>query len=203
MSAFTRAEIPDMSSVPEQAHWLNNYVLNAMLRGDFGEVIRPFVFNFLRRTVAAFREYDLARERANHYLSNPGNASAYIESVGYWETFAAQAWQACLLLVRPLGQTKTLFRKGDGSAYENLHAVYSTAKHAEGVIARGQMPPAATMPIWLANDGVRTLNHTLTFGQATAILRDLAEWADVLQDPITTREKLRQVAEGAGAGSDS
>lgn len=199
ISAFTKADMPDVSSAPEQGHWLNNYVLNAMRRGDFPDPARQFVFNYLRRTVGAFREYSLARERAQGYLANTDSITAYIDAVAHWEVYLSQAWHACLLLERFSGIKKSWFTPGDGSAHERLNWVYNSAKHAESAIENRETLLGATMPMWLANDGLRTVTHTLLYTEDAEILQDLSDWANILQDPVTTEEKLRTVASAAGS----
>jgi hypothetical protein len=50
-----------MSAVtPEQGHWLGNFILNSGLRAKMDNDKRQTLFNFLRRTQAAFREYEEA-----------------------------------------------------------------------------------------------------------------------------------------------
>jgi len=62
MSVFTEADIPDMSAyTPAQEHWVGNFVLNTMLTVNVPSPQRQFMFNFLRRAEAAFRDYGHAR----------------------------------------------------------------------------------------------------------------------------------------------
>jgi iron only hydrogenase large subunit-like protein len=48
------------------------------------------------------------------------------------------------------------------------------------------------MAIWLTNDGVRSIDSSLTFAEIADILRDLAMWSDAAQDPLTTEQGLRE-----------
>lgn len=70
-SAFTAATIPDMSAVSrEQGHWLGNFILNSWARASMGDDMRRTLFNFLRRTQAAFREYEEARRLTLAHLAD-------------------------------------------------------------------------------------------------------------------------------------
>lgn len=54
LSAFAEAYIPDMRSYSSQAsHWLDNHVLNVMLRGSWKPPLSTCVFNFLRGSTIA------------------------------------------------------------------------------------------------------------------------------------------------------
>ena len=65
MSAFLSADIPDMSSSCDQSgHWISNFVLNTMLRTNIASPFKQYLFNYLRRAEAAFRQHDIRREAA-------------------------------------------------------------------------------------------------------------------------------------------
>jgi hypothetical protein len=61
----------------------------------------------------------------------------------------------------------------------------------ESAIKAGQLPPDGTLPVWLTNDGLQAVDEELTFAEISAILTDLAKWADAAQDPLTMRETIR------------
>jgi hypothetical protein len=59
MSKFTEAAIPDMSSTDDQQeYWLANFILNNLLGTRFGSPVRQQIYNFPRRSHAAFAEFD-------------------------------------------------------------------------------------------------------------------------------------------------
>src|SRR5215207_7664131 len=92
MSQFTAASIKDMAGTsPEQGGWLYNYMLNTLVRVELKERARQRLFNFLRRTQFAFREYDLAREQTTAYLRNREAVGAYFAAIGHWEVFLSYA----------------------------------------------------------------------------------------------------------------
>jgi len=63
---------------------------------------RRTLYNFQRRTEAAFREYEAARRLTLAHLANPNPdaISEYIEAIGHWEQFLSQADRAWTVLVR-------------------------------------------------------------------------------------------------------
>jgi hypothetical protein len=190
-SAFTAATIPDMSAVSrEQGHWLANFILNSWARPTTDDDLRRTLFNFLRRTQAAFREYQEARRLTLAHLADerPNAISGYFEAIDHWEQFLSQADRAGAVLVR--GQ-KVLFVKDDGSVIQRLNLLYNRTKHLETAINSGQLPPDGTLPVWLTNDGLQAVDAELTFTELAGILTDLAKWADAAQNPLTMRETIR------------
>jgi hypothetical protein len=63
-------------------------------------------------------------------------------------------------------------------------------KHVESRIANGQLPEGATVPVWLTNSGLKSIDTDLTYAETEEVLKDVAKWADVLQDPMSALEKL-------------
>ena len=188
--SFNAATIPDMSAVSrEQGHWLTNYILNGSgLRGvSLDDGTRRTLFNFLRRTEAAFREYEAARELTLAHLAKP-RYKEYVKAIDRWEQFLSQADRAWFVLVR--GE-KILFVKDDGSIFQRLNLLYNRTKHLETAINSEQLPPDGTIPVWLTNDGLQAVGGKLTFAEIAEILVDLAKWADAAQDPLTMRETIR------------
>lgn len=85
---------------------------------------------------------------------------------------------------------KILFEPSDGSVTQRLNLLYNRAKHAEKAITSQQLPQDGTLPVWLKNDGLHCVESSLTFEEIAEILKDLALWADAVQDPLTMREKI-------------
>lgn len=150
---------------------------------------RRTFYNLLRRAEAAFREYSSARQMTMAYLANPNpdSVSEYIIAIGHWEALLAQTYQAWCLLAR---RQKILFTPEDGSTMQRLNLLYNRTKHAEIAIAAEQLPPDGTLPVWLKNDGLHSVESSLTFEEITEMLEELAVWADAAQDPTTMREKI-------------
>lgn len=197
LSRFTSAEIRDMTRTDgEQEHWLSNYMLNTVLRGALATPTRQQIYNFLRRSHSAFADYDLARLKTQQFLADRERIRAYIAAIGHWEDFLGHVWQANEFLARAfLPETKRpLFQPGDGSVNQRLHALHSRAKHAADAILRGDFTGETPLCVWLTNDGLKSTDAWLTYGEAADELRSLAEWASAVQDPRTMREKMSAMA---------
>jgi hypothetical protein len=110
----------------------------------------------------------------------------------HWETFLAQSWQAYELLRHFFDPKTKIFKKNDGSVEERLFRLYNKTKHSEGTIRARNLPKNATIPLWLTNNGLRSKDTQLSYVETTEILKDLAKWAQILQDPLTIVEKLRK-----------
>jgi hypothetical protein len=193
MSSFTDASIEDLSGASSQRDgWVASYLLNSIFRGRLDGPANPMLFNFLRRTHAAFREYELARAGTLAYLANPDAVMEYLAAIAHWEVFLSQAYQAYCLL--NMGE-RSLFTRQDGSLLQRLSLLYGRAKHAEKAITTaGQLPENGTLAVWLTNDGLRSTDSYLTFGETAEILQQLARFANAVQDPLTIRDKLTALA---------
>lgn len=191
MSAFTSAEIADLSHHDEQQeHWVSNFILNTLLRVRVPPPSRTYMFNFLRRAEAAFREYSLARESTLAYLETGKSPSRYMAAVFHWEVCLSQAWHAYELLMELAGGVK-IFEKEDGTIPQRLNLLYNQMKHVDSTIASCQLPsPEATLPVWLENAGLRSTEGHLEFREMVEILQDLAKWASAIEDPSTLKEQL-------------
>lgn len=190
VSAFTTAEIPDMTGHdPESSHWLANFFLNSVFRASFSPPMRAYAFNFLRRAQFAFAEHARARTSTLAFLNRGGQSiERYAEALFHWECFLGQSWHGYALLVT--AWDGKAFEKGDGSVEQRLNALYNQMKHVESRIENGQMPSEATVPVWLENEGLRSGDATLTFAETADVLKDLARYATALMDPKTARAKL-------------
>lgn len=188
-SGFTAAKIPDMSAISkEQGHWVANFILGGSpLRVTLDDDTRSTFYNFLRRTEAAFLEYEEARQLTMTHLADP-KPRQYIKAIGYWERFLSDADRAWALLDR--GE-KILFVKDDGSILQRLNLLYNRSKHIESAIKSSQLPPNGTLPVWLTNEGLEATDAKLTFEEMADILSDLAKWADAVQDPLTMQETIK------------
>lgn len=192
LSGFTQADIPDMSRHSSQSsQWLDNHVLNIMLRGSWSPPLSAYVFNFLRRAAYAFHEHDEARRASLSSLAFRNQSpSTYAEALFHWETFLGQSWHALKLLQGAFDLT--LFKKGNGSASERLHDLYNEMKHVESRIENGQMPTGATVPVWLTNAGLESVDAELSYLETGEILEFVAAWASALKDPKTAARKVKE-----------
>ncbi len=114
--------------------------------------------------------------------------SRYMEAIFHWEAFLAQSWMA-YALTETLNGTPP-FRKGDGSVEQRVNLLYNRSKHSDTAIEAGQLPPEGTVPVWMEDDGLHGVDVMLRWEEIGEVLRDLSNFANMLEDPITTAEKL-------------
>ena len=195
-SAFTEANIPDMSTHDVASnHWIANFFLNSVFRGKYDGTTQACIYNYLRRAQFAFQEYGRARDASVSFI-NTGSKSPtrYAEALFHWEIFLGQAWHAYKLLQHPFGVPK-IYDKGDGSVQEKLNTLYNQMKHVESRIDCGQMPNNGTVPVWLVNAGLKSVDASMTFFETTEVLKELSKFATILQDPVSSGSKLDELSE--------
>jgi len=192
LSGFTQAAIPDMRSHASQAsHWLDNHVLNVMLRGSWKPPLSTYVFNFLRRATNSFLTHEAARQATLRSLAcHNQSPSTYSVALFHWEAYLGQSWHAFRLLEKAF--SLELFKKGSASELERLNALYNQMKHVESRIECDQIPAGATVPVWLTNAGLKSIDAALSFVETGSILEAIASWADTLVDPISATSKIKQ-----------
>ena len=190
VSSFTEAEIPDMSNCSkESGHWVANFFLNSALNGSFAPPMNAYAYNFLRRAQNAFSEHNNARDNTLAFLSAGAQSpQRYASALFHWENFLGQAWHAYALLMT--AWKGTAFRKNDGSLLQRLNALYNQMKHVESRIENGQMIAGATVPVWLENQGLRSVDALLSFAETAEVLTELATYADALSNPRTALQSF-------------
>lgn len=193
VSELTSAEIPDMSSWAEQSpHWIANYFLNSALGASFAPPMNAYAYNYLRRAQYAFSEHHLAREATLGFLAGEAQSvRGYADALFHWECFLGQSWHALSILITAW-QGKA-FDKNDGSVEQRLNALYNQMKHVESRIDNGQMLPGATVPVWLENRGLRSVDTRLTYTETAEVLKEIAKYANALMDPRTAKETLERL----------
>lgn len=193
VSGFTSAEIPDMSfHTPQSPHWVANFFLNSIGRAKYAQPMQAYAYNFLRRAQFAFTEHAQARASTLRFLEGQGQSiRTYVEALHHWEIFLSQCWHAYAQLLK--AWDGKAFTRGDGSVEERLNAIYNQMKHVESRIENGQLPPGAVIPVWLENQGLRSVDATLSYAESGEILNDLAVYADALADPLTAKERLNEM----------
>lgn len=190
VSAFTAADIPDMSGyAKESPHWVANFFLNSAFTAKFKYPMDAYSYNYLRRAQFAFIEHALARDATLKFLQGGSQSvTRYVEALHHWESFLGQSWHAYALLAK--AWAGKVFEKGDGSVEQRLNVLYNQMKHVESRIDNAQMLPGATVPVWLENQGLRSVDANLTFAETSGVLKDLAKYADALMNPKTAKETL-------------
>lgn len=193
VSIFTEADIPDMSNyAKESKYWIANFFLNSAFNAKFAYPMNAYAYNFLRRAQLAFSEHQLARQSTLAFLGSGGQSpTSYIEALFHWECFLGQAWHALALLVA--AWEGKAFEKNDGSIEQRLNSLYNQMKHVESRIENGQILPEATVPVWLENIGLRSIDASMTFAETAEVLKELAKYADALMNPATAKDVLNEL----------
>jgi hypothetical protein len=186
VSAFTLAEIPDMTTwSKESSHWIANFFLNSAFSGSFAPPMNAYAYNFLRRAQYAFSEHELARRSTLAFIAGGGQSpSGYADALFHWECFLGQSWHGFSILIT--AWDGKAFEKSDGSLEQRLNALYNQMKHVESRIDNAQMIAGATVPVWLENEGLRSLDTNLTYLETAEVLKEIAKYADALSNPKTS-----------------
>lgn len=101
-----------------------------------------------------------------------------------------QSWHAYKTLQKCFNVE--IYKEGEDSVEERLNALYNQMKHAESKIENKEILEGATVPVWLTNQGLVSVKSALTFSETGEVLKDLAKWANILQDPLSVPKKLSQ-----------
>ncbi len=202
-SLLTGAIILDMSDFDAQSeHWVENYVLNSMLRAAWELPINSYVYNYLRRAIGAFREHGFARTETLLFIETDQQSSKkYTLALFHWEIFLGQSWHAYKTLQTCFLNGAKLYAKGENSALERLNKLYNQMKHFESRIKNAQIPEGATTPVWITNVGLESSDTRLTFTETKEILEEIATWANILQDPLSAQQKVEELKQDSFAGS--
>jgi len=190
---FTSSDIPDLTQrFPQAPHWVGNHFLNNVLRGHFKDRWRQVVLAFIRRAQNAFLAYHEARRLTQEYLdrNKPDNphVNRYFGAVTAWENYAVQVSMA-IDLFRWINQGIGAFKKNDGSKEQRLYEIANLIKHTASAVESGQCPESGTIPMWLENDGLHSFKLSVTFREASEILRDICNLANDFQDQRSLRGK--------------
>lgn len=176
VSKFTQADIPDMSLYdPQSEHWFANFFLNSVLRGAWKPPFNAYVYNYLRRAEAAFSEHARARTATLTFLESGNQAIVkYTVSLLHWETYLGQCWHAYRTLQKAFN-IERLYESGQHSVEERLNVLYNQMKHVESRIENGQMIAGASVPVWLTNNGLQSVDASLSFSETGEVLKDIAK----------------------------
>jgi hypothetical protein len=190
VSSFTAAEIPDMTDyAKESSHWVANYFLNSALGVGFAAPMNAYAYNFIRRAQYAFSTHEHARQSTIAFLTRGGQSPHhYADALFHWECFLGHAWHAFAILVT--AWEGKAFQKNDGSVEQRLNALYNQMKHVELRIENGQIIPGATVPVWLDDEGLRSIDVNLSYLETAEVLKELAKYADALSNPKTAKDLL-------------
>jgi hypothetical protein len=208
ISEFTHCDAPDLTvSHPEAPHWLANYFLNSVFRGQLKGTHRQYAMNLLFRAQACFNRYHSARELTLQYLNsgdvhNPAIRTYFLALVDWESCFLnAQIFIDILNKMSAPG-SQPMFVDGDGSPEQRAYAIANSIKHWGSDLAQGRHSDDHTVPLWLSNAGFQSRSHRVTFAELGELVEGVALLASDLQDPasLAKRAKEGQPNEDDGAG---
>lgn len=168
MSTFAWAPESIDSEFRSRATWLDEFVLRRIYQRHVPDDRAALAFIMVRRALAAIDEWESMCVAASGPRRKP---SVYFSVLRHCEACLAATWQSLEFGRKGLGQK--LFDKGDGSAYERLNAVYNTGRHFDPEA----LPSGALHAIWLADEHVRTHEHTLHLDELRDLVRMLGRIA--------------------------
>jgi hypothetical protein len=100
--------------LPEDANWLNTFILTCVFRVRLPAKTRAYVFNFIRRAEGALSAYREARVALIEYVNTPRNVlSPYFRALLNFEVCISQCYQGYELLATASGEN--FFERNDGS----------------------------------------------------------------------------------------
>jgi hypothetical protein len=180
---FTSAEIADRRPAhPQAQYWLTNHFLNNLV-AEFRGNGRQFVVNLIFRAQTAFAFFHQARDTTLRYLRESGPESpkvgVYYEAIGQWE--------ACFLNFQIFIDVRNqldvkVFEENDGSPEQRAYGIANTIKHWGKQVSRKEHHDDHTLPMWLSNTGFQSKRFAVTYSEFAAMIDEVANVADELQD---------------------
>lgn len=176
LSELTECGVPEL---PEEAKWLNTFILKTIFQISIPPKARAYLFNFLRRAEGASAAYREARRLLLEHLATPRNViSPYFRALTQFEICISQCYQGYELLARALGQQ--LYVPGRGTPEEKLQVVYIDSKHMDRMIHGDKLPDPATSGIWITNTGIESSRGFVSFHELHDLLHGMHSLAEKL-----------------------
>lgn len=193
---------------PQAAFWMANRFLNHAAAEMWGKRLEDrwhrYGLGIVSRASALFRSYHAARDATLEYLakSPPKNPALerYFSAASLWEACLLHFWSFANLYnavvdevkrADPAYTGKPLFemqRAGgrqrrrehrsptkEESAYEIANAVKHWGRQILGDHAGD---PSCTLPLWLTNDGIHSVEYTVPYADMAQLTREVANYAE-------------------------
>ena len=166
-----------ISHFPHHKLWVTNFILNSTFGGSVTEEERTFSFFFLRRSEAAFEEYEYGRQALNDFINlMPRSPSLYFKALNHFEMVISMLWQAFDMDIKRTNVQR--FVKGDGSTYQRLNFIYNHSRHFyPSDISSGFMHA-----VWLTNNGMNTGSTMITYTEIVGFLTEIGNISEGLQN---------------------
>jgi hypothetical protein len=186
IAEFTTAEIPDLRpEYPQAEHWLSNHYLNTLLGPNYAGEFRQYAISMLCRAQAEFALFHQAREVTLDYLRNSTlhnpSVRRYYAAIALWESCLLNYQIFLDLYVKATGTQA--FARGDGSEEQRAYDIANAIKHWGSFINSTRRHDDYTIPMWLSNHGFHSHDLALSYGEFTAVTREVATAAYELQNP--------------------
>jgi hypothetical protein len=176
LSELTACGAPEL---PEEAKWLNTFILKTIVHFSIPQKTRAYLFNFLRRAEGASAAYREARRLLLDHLASPRNViSPYFRSLTQFEICISQCYQGYELLAQAMGQQ--LYEPGHGTPEEKLQIAYVDSKHMDRMIDGDKLPHPATPGIWITNTGIESSRGGMSFQELHDLLQRMHSLAEGL-----------------------
>ena len=165
---------PIAAEFPDYQSWLSSFILTSMFRHPLSEDKAALAFALIRRAEAAISDYEEARAYLSEFVAGNRDVGVYFRSLRKFESAVSVLCQALLLVPKALG--KKLFKKGDGSSYDQLNLINNKIKHADPEA----LPAGHLHVVWLKNEGLIADGASLPFDELRDLLHQIARQADWL-----------------------
>lgn len=196
ITQFTLASIPDITKEFDQyPYWLSSHFLNKLnvLLGapDFKSPVKQIVMNIVRCGFFTFQEYDHARETTSKYLHdlNPSNPSVngYHQITHHWKCLMNEyltCTDLCNEFNSRLGASIRVFEENDGSKECRFYEIGNTTKHFRGKMRRNKIKDQHTIPFWLTNTGIESIDASISYAEIGEIVRDIGTLTEEVVAPL-------------------
>lgn len=173
MSKLTecRAE-PVATHFGNRSGWFGQFTLNSTFGGNIPHARRAMGLSLIHRAIGAIEEFDDGVQALTEFLSVDRGKYQYFRALRKFEASMALLYQALDLARKAIN--KDLFDRNDGSPFQRLNTIYNTGRH------RGphEQPEGQPVVVYLANEGLRTAEASLSFAELQEMLLDLARTAE-------------------------
>lgn len=175
ISDLSSCNAPDLSAVRRPC--VLQFVINANFKRVVPDRDRALLYNFVRRANNALSDYSHGLENLSHFIdSRKSDFRTYLAAVHNFESVVAELVACHLLLFRV--RQKKFFSKNDGSALARMYLMNNEIKHAESSFDDPLSEPSSTLPLWITNDGLRSHNSRIAWGELGVVVVDVATAAN-------------------------
>lgn len=191
LNLFGSPELSDLSVCgAKELDPLPNFLSAAMWNHIVGTKYRdPSILHldlaFLRRVQAAFEAYQAGRSKLLKYVEGLQSRQhlllTYLSTLSHFEQCIASTWQACELfnriehkLLKTDLKKLTLYEPNSDTDLERINKLNNISKHFGA-----EQAEKTVTPIWITNEGLKSINVFLHFDE---LLDNLVSLKDIAHD---------------------